>query len=464
MLKEYAAVFKILAFLSDAFILTGVVLFLSFYYGIEPYNYKFFFVLFILLSLYFFKRAGMYRSFRARVVKSLIYSVFKSLFASFALSVLAAYVAGESIPQRPFLFYMWGAVVVAVTAERFFLVEILHYIRKKGFNFRRLLIVGNTGKGREFIRKVRRHPEWGFHIVGIVCMNGDNVGKTVEGVKIISSIDNILGVVREYYVDEVVVIAPHDWMKEVGEYIASLEVEGIRVSVSLDSILNMPASKILPELLFGDPFVTFESAPDKMWALFTKRCIDIAVAVFFLILLFPLMVVIGVLIKTDSRGNIFFCQERLGKGGKKFLMYKFRTMYKGAENDIDKVASLNKVVGAAFKAEDDPRVTRVGKILRKFSLDELPQLINVLKGDMSIVGPRPPIGEEVKRYKPWQRRRMSMPPGMTCLWQIRGRDEITDFDKRVEMDLEYIDNWSLYGDFVIMLKTIPVVLLGKGVK
>jgi lipopolysaccharide/colanic/teichoic acid biosynthesis glycosyltransferase len=178
----------------------------------------------------------------------------------------------------------------------------------------------------------------------------------------------------------------------------------------------------------------------------------------------PVFVIIAILIKISSGGPIFFKQLRCGLYGRKFVFYKFRTMIADAESKLKDLAKYNEMNGPVFKMTNDPRITRVGKWLRKFSIDELPQLWNVFKGDMSLVGPRPPLPSEVEQYDIWQRRRLSMRPGITCLWQARGRNKITDFTEWMRLDLEYIDTWSLLLDFKILIKTIPVVLFGTGAK
>jgi exopolysaccharide biosynthesis polyprenyl glycosylphosphotransferase len=216
------------------------------------------------------------------------------------------------------------------------------------------------------------------------------------------------------------------------------------------------------EELEGVPFLTFTTTPSNEAQLALKRALDVVVSLMVLGLAFPLISIAAVAIKLSSPGSVLFKQRRIGLNGRMFTLYKFRTMIADAHARRDEVAHLNEMSGPAFKAKDDPRVTPVGRWLRKFSLDELPQLWNVLKGDMSLVGPRPPIPEEVASYHRWHRRRLSMKPGLTCLWQISGRNEIADFDRWMKLDLQYIDNWSPSLDMKILLRTIPAVLTGKG--
>jgi lipopolysaccharide/colanic/teichoic acid biosynthesis glycosyltransferase len=180
-----------------------------------------------------------------------------------------------------------------------------------------------------------------------------------------------------------------------------------------------------------------------------------------MIALSPLFLLTAILIRATSKGPVFYIQKRMGLNGRKFVLYKFRSMYKGSHLKLSELSHKNEMKGPIFKIKNDPRITPIGRILRKFSIDELPQLFNVFAGQMSLVGPRPPLPSEVKKYELWQRRRLSMRPGLTCLWQISGRNRI-GFDDWMKLDLEYIDNWSLWLDFKILCKTVPVVLFGVG--
>lgn len=198
--------------------------------------------------------------------------------------------------------------------------------------------------------------------------------------------------------------------------------------------------------------------------LFIKRILDFIVSGILLLVLLPALFFIAILIKLDSRGPVFFTQRRVGLNGRMFTLLKFRSMVINAEELLEKLRERNEMQGPVFKIANDPRITRVGGFLRKYSLDELPQLWNVLKGDMSLVGPRPPLPEEVSHYKRKQRKRLSMRPGLTCIWQVSGRNEIPDFEEWARLDLEYINTWSLKQDFVLLLKTIPAVMLGTGAR
>jgi len=215
------------------------------------------------------------------------------------------------------------------------------------------------------------------------------------------------------------------------------------------------------EELEGIPFLTFTTTPSNESQLALKRLLDVAVSMLLLLLALPVIGIAAIAIRLSSPGAVLFKQKRMGLNGRVFTLFKFRTMFEDALERRGEVTHLNQMTGPVFKAKSDPRITAVGRVLRKFSLDELPQLWNVLKGDMSLVGPRPPIPEEVAAYHRWHRRRLSMKPGLTCLWQVSGRNDV-DFDRWMKLDLQYIDNWSPSLDLKILLRTIPAVLSGRG--
>jgi exopolysaccharide biosynthesis polyprenyl glycosylphosphotransferase len=221
-------------------------------------------------------------------------------------------------------------------------------------------------------------------------------------------------------------------------------------------------ARVVLEDLEGIPLLTFTNTPLAPFPMFLKRLADVVASGVGLAVLAVPLLLIAAAVKLTSRGPVLFKQVRCGLNGRRFTLYKFRTMHQGAEQQLDEVAHLNEVNGPAFKARTDPRVTPVGKVLRRLSLDELPQLANVLRGQMSLVGPRPPLPEEVARYERWQRRRLSMKPGITGLWQVSGRAGLDDFNRWIALDLAYIDQWSLWLDLKIMLKTIPAVLSTHG--
>ncbi len=274
----------------------------------------------------------------------------------------------------------------------------------------------------------------------------------------------LITALHEHSVGRVLFVGGHSEMGRLNEYIGACETEGVEAWLSADFIRTSIAR---PEFdAFGSrPMLVFRAAPSVSWALMVKHLADRAIALVLLICFSWLFALIALAIKLTSPGLVIFRQSRGGKNGRPFMIFKFRTMVTDAEMQRDELQRMNQMQGPVFKVNQDPRVTRIGKFLRKTSLDEIPQLWNVLKGDMSLVGPRPLPMYEVEKFETTsQRRRLAMKPGITCLWQISGRSNITSFDRWVALDLEYIDNWSLWLDAKILLRTFPVVVLGLGAK
>ncbi len=277
-------------------------------------------------------------------------------------------------------------------------------------------------------------------------------------------LSDLVSALHEHSVSRVIFAGGHGQISRLQEAIGACETEGVEAWLVADFIHTSIAR---PDFdVFGKrPMLVFRTTPDVSWALMVKEFVDRVGALLGIVLASPLFLLIAVLIRITSPGPIVFRQARSGKNGKPFTMYKFRSMRTDAEMERDELVRFNVMSGPVFKLENDPRVTHIGKFLRKTSIDEFPQLLNVLKGDMSLVGPRPlPIYEVEQFANTAQRRRLSMKPGLTCLWQVSGRNEVTNFDDWVRLDLQYIDNWSLWLDLKILLKTIPVVLFGWGAR
>ena len=280
----------------------------------------------------------------------------------------------------------------------------------------------------------------------------------------VEPISELVRSVHEYSVGRVIFAAAHTELGRVQEAIAACELEGVEAWLIADFIRTSIARAGF-DMLGSQPMLVFRSTPDLSWELAGKRTIDIIGALIGLILHAPLLLVVAAAIKVTSPGPVIFSQMRCGRYGKPFRMFKFRTMVTDAEQHRQELEIFNKMIGPVFKLDNDPRITRFGRWLRKHSLDELPQLFNVLIGQMSLVGPRPLPTYEVDNFSnPAQRRRLSVKPGITCLWQISGRNEVHDFRTWVKLDLEYIDNWSIWLDLQILFRTIPAVLRGHGAK
>ncbi len=339
-----------------------------------------------------------------------------------------------------------------------FIFSVLKFIRRKNRNKRQILLIADENS-KSFICKMMHTPDWGYHLWGLVYPSED-IDKSQGDIKIFSPNDDIKAILDQGIVDEVFYCKSSHDQKEVDSLIDLCSEIGIvlRLRPVMNPVRGLRAKL---SLFHEEPFFVFRNVPENYMALKIKRLFDIAFSLVVLIVLSPVYIIIALLIKLDDGGPIFFSQERVGLNGRRFFCLKFRTMVVNAEALRHQLMSQNEQSGPVFKIKMDPRITRVGRFLRKTSLDELPQFINVLAGDMSVVGPRPPIPSEVEQYERWQNRRLSMKPGITCIWQVSGRNNIP-FEEWVRMDIRYIDNWSLQLDIRIILKTVKVILTGDG--
>jgi exopolysaccharide biosynthesis polyprenyl glycosylphosphotransferase len=308
-------------------------------------------------------------------------------------------------------------------------------------------------------RQVSHHRAWGLRLLGLVDADGCGRGEA-EGFPIVGRASELLELLTREVVDDVVLAVPTRQLGELEPLLVRCQELGVRVRVALRPFPHLKPH-VEVEALDGVPLLTFATAPIAPFALFLKRLIDLFVAFAVLVLSAPIWLLIVAAVRLTSRGPALYRQMRCGMHGRRFVLLKFRTMVENAESLRHEVAHLNVMDGPVFKAPGDPRVTPIGHFLRRSSLDELPQLLNVLKGEMSLVGPRPPIPQEVEHYEPWQRRRLAMKPGVTCLWQISGRSDL-DFATWMELDLAYIDHWSLWLDLKILALTMPAVFSARG--
>jgi exopolysaccharide biosynthesis polyprenyl glycosylphosphotransferase len=412
------------------------------------------------LWCFFLIRNGMYRSWRLRTARHMIWIIFKA-------TILTAFVAGATffLSKITFvsrLFFMTFVMIgfLGLVVEKSVLFGIMHGIRKRGYNYRQILIIGTGPRADRFIHKILHHPEWGLRILGAI---EDEAGRGVErvgGIEVIGNLSEISGILHQIAIDEVVVVVPRLRLDHVKKAIRDCEIEGVKVTIAVD-LFDMLIAKAHQSELDGIPLLSFSTTVPSEWQLFLKRAMDVSVSGFLIIVLSPILLEIMLLIKLTSPGPAFFKQERIGLNKRRFIMYKFRTMFHGVHKSLVKVDIYKEIYETEWKKKKLKYMTPIGKLLRKFSLDELPQLFNVFLGHMSLVGPRPTLPEEVEQYQTWFRRRFSMRPGLTCLWQVSGRRTI-QLNEWMEMDLEYLDHWSLWLDIKILLKTIPVVFIGRG--
>jgi exopolysaccharide biosynthesis polyprenyl glycosylphosphotransferase len=358
--------------------------------------------------------------------------------------------------SRLFMLLLFPSQFAAALLLRAPIRFLLLAIWRRGFDPLRILVVGTTGRALLFAEQLRSHDELGLQIVGFLSDDAE----PKAGVRVIGRVEDLPDVLHRYVVDEIAVCLPFREWDKIEILIGLCQDEGKSVRIPIE-LPERALSRGHVEEIDGVPLYSLVSGPDRLFALGLKRFFDVAAAVLGILILSPLMLVLGTAVFLVDGTPVVFRQGRVGRHGRLFTMLKFRTMTRDAESRQESLAGLNEIRGHAFKVRNDPRVTPLGRWLRKTSLDEVPQLWNVLVGDMSLVGPRPPLEAEVARYDIWHRRRLSMKPGVTGLWQIRGRRE-PNFDKWVEADLEYIDRWSLWLDLKILAATIPSVMTMSG--
>jgi len=427
---------------------------------VSPNDYFVVFFFLILLWCGTLYLNGTYGSLRTKTLRKFAWIVAKSAILTFAIFGSLVFIFKLKYISRLFFIVFMVMSTGTILIEKMLILSIMRYIRRRGYNYRRLLIIGTGKRAANFINRIRNHPEWGLRVSGIIDDTSTHLGKVINGINVVGGLEDISGILHKFSIDEAVFIVPRSRLNYIEKAIKTCEIEGIKATIAVD-LFDMKLARSHITELDGIPLVTFETTIAEESQLFIKRAIDLIVSMCALIVLSPVFILTAVLIKITSPGPIMYTQQRIGLSGRKFLIYKFRTMYKGAHKRLSEIAALNEMEGPIFKIKNDPRITPVGRVLRKFSIDELPQFFNVFMGYMSLVGPRPPLPNEVKQYEPWQRRRLSMRPGLTCLWQVSGRNRL-DFNEWMELDLKYLDNWSLLLDLKILMKTIPVVLFGIG--
>lgn len=373
---------------------------------------------------------------------------------------LAAVLFTLGVTAAPLMPLALGAgMFMFQAATRVPTMVLLRIIRRRGKNFRNIVLVGAGPRARDATDTIARHPEWGHRVVGYIDDGGPDFRPAVPIEKIHKLID-LPALLRSDAVDEVLVACPRSMLACLTPVVRECALVGVPITLLTDLFGDqLPA----PKVGSFESLTTLSFAPvhHNELELMVKRATDILGGALGLVVSLPVIAVAAALIRLDSRGPVLFRQIRCGLNGRRFEMIKLRTMDVGAEGRKHELMHLNQMDGPVFKLENDPRVTRIGALLRRYSLDELPQFWNVLTGDMSLVGPRPPTPDEVIHYQGDTRRRLSMRPGLTCYWQVSGRNEI-GFSDWIKLDLMYIDTWSLMNDLVIILRTIPSVLRTRG--
>jgi exopolysaccharide biosynthesis polyprenyl glycosylphosphotransferase len=419
-----------------------------------------FITLLTLLLLIVYRQKGLYKNKRRLSWTDEIYTVFDGTTTSIIIMIVLVFVYRPTFYSRIIFLYAGAFIMFFLGLSRWLKVSLLGYWRKSGFGVAKSLIVGAGEMARAVMRAVVANPQLGYEIVGFV---DDDVTKSQTDIgrfEALGATDKLSDLLQEKEVDEVIIALPWQYHRKIMSINAICERHQVRTRIVPD-MFQMTLSRMDITEMAGIPLIGMKPHTISGMGLMFKRAIDFTMALLGLIFVSPLMALIALAIKLESAGPVIFTQERVGKGGKRFYIYKFRSMVQDAEAQKVRLQSLNEADGPLFKIKDDPRRTWVGRLIRRFSLDELPQLYNVLRGEMSLVGPRPNIPSEVEQYQEWHKHRLEVLPGMTGLWAISGRSGLT-FDEMILLDIYYIENWSPAMDLKIMLQTVPHLILGFG--
>lgn len=362
--------------------------------------------------------------------------------------------------SRPFLALLGLYSFVLLCAFRLAARNLLGTIRREFGGLHYVMVVGTGPRARRLGEALERSAGYGVRLAGFVAEDAEAPAEMrLQRGYPVYRLDDLPALLKRQVIDEILFAVESRKLSDLEEVFLACDEEGVRTRVAVDFFPHVN-SRVDLDHLGVIPLLTFSATPQDEIRLLCKRAMDVVVASAALVVLAPFMLIVAVLVKLTSPGPVIFRQVRCGLNGRRFVLYKFRSMCANAEELKPRLRHLSRK-RTAFKIPDDPRLTPIGRWLRKFSIDEWPQLWNVLKGDMSLVGPRPAVPEEVEQYERWQRRRIRMRPGLTCLWTLAGRDEL-DFESWMKLDMQYIDNWSLALDWRILLETIPRVLTGKG--
>ena len=410
--------------------------------------------IFLDLNHHFFERGKLVELF-AVIRQAVIYSLswIALMYVMHSTDQLSRLVFGYFIVFNTLLTY-----VVHICFKEY-MTHVFKYSRYSN----RLLLLTTSDRAEAILGNLEEQNEWNRVLSGIVLLDRGAAGEKINGYPVVADSENVMEYIVHNDIDEVFIACP-DFAdhQELRTWVSDMEMMGIIVDVNIEAFDLVNGGKKTLNRVGKYAVVTFARNIISTRGLIMKRALDILGGLVGMLILVVATIFVAPAIKLESPGPVFFGQTRIGKNGRRFTFYKFRSMYQDAEQRKKELMEQNEVKGLMFKMENDPRITRVGRFIRKTSIDELPQFWNVLKGDMSLVGTRPPTVDEFERYEAKHKCRLSMTPGLTGMWQTSGRSDIKDFDEVVQLDMEYIDNWNILKDIKILFKTVAVVFFGKG--
>jgi len=417
-------------------------------------------LLFTVLMLLTFRMDRVYQRWRGRQWLDQVYRIINATAKSTVVMLAVTFVLQPLEYSRLLLVEAGIVAVVLLGMSRAFQDAIISRLHAQGIGVQRTIIVGAGEIGRTVMRTVVARPGLGYQIVGFVDDNPEKGNSAIGRFPGLGPVKNLPNLIDERDVDEVIITLPWMYHRKIMGIVHACQRRNVNAHIVPD-LFQMSLSRVDVDDLGGVPLVGVREVGFGQRVRTIKRAVDVVGAALGLTLGAPILGLIAIAIRLDSPGPVIFRQTRVGADGKTFELFKFRSMYQGAEERLDELRDLSEVDGPIFKMKDDPRVTPVGRILRRTSLDELPQLWNVLRGEMSLVGPRPPLPSEVSEYMEWHKKRIEVRPGVTGLWQVSGRS-LVSFDEQCLLDIYYIENWSLWLDFQILLRTVPEVAFGNG--
>jgi len=389
---------------------------------------------------------------RTQRYRNIIFNFVRISFVQLIVVLIAKYALDFTHVSAKFVMFSAFLNLIVIVNVRLLLFRIFKKYRARGYDLRKVVIYANAFSD-EFIERITEERDWGFQVVKIISNSRLIKEKYGKSIPVVPESTNIKSILDEEVVDEIIYSKSTVDQKQVHDLVEVCNEIGVIFRLQ-SHFSPLETLKLQLNALNNSSQLTLTDTPENSLSLFFKFLSDLYFSFFMLIFLSPVFLLIGILIKLDSKGPVFFKQERVGLRGRKFTLYKFRTMMVGAEDKLSLLRDKNEVDGPVFKMRKDPRVTKFGKFLRRTGLDELPQLYNVFMGEMSLVGPRPPLASEVEHYERWQLRRLSVKPGITCTWQVLQNRSKVNFKSWMEMDLHYIDTWSFGKDLKVFFKTI----------